>query len=187
MWVVLSVIGLFFYMLPLKNLSSETSLKHDIRVVKSSSVLINCSGAKLPRAFIHSESLIVINYSHLCKAPCLITVYCWNIVLVIQDFSLNPLNRMLNFMCSEFHNLPVIRLAVGRQTFTCAAHRSSKSFFAFFLRCSGSKRENVPCKVCTGHSLMPHLRPLSYEEHNLWHKMVPCPGWNAPRDLRPEA
>lgn len=144
-------------MLPLKNLSSETSLKHDIEVVKSSSVLINCCGAKLPRAFIHSESLIVINYSHLCKAPRLITVYCWNIVLVIQDFSLNPLNRMLNFMCSEFHNLPVIRLAVGRQTFTCAAHRSSKSFLLFFCVAAARRgrmfhvkyaRVTLSCLIC---------------------------------------
>lgn len=133
---MLSVIGLFFYMLPLKNLSFWDVLKTWHQLI----ILINCSGAKLPRAFIHSESLIVINYSHLCKAPCLITVYCWNIVLVIQDFSLNPLNRMLNFMCSEFHNLPVIRLAVGRQTFTCAAHRSSKSFFAFFFCVAAARR-----------------------------------------------
>lgn len=165
-----SVTGLFFvHVASEKSFRSVTSLKLDIEVVKSSPALINCCAVKLPCAFIHSKSLIVINYSHLCKAPCLITVYCWDIVLVIQDFSFNPLNRMLNFMYSEFHNLPVIRLAVGRQT-----HLDLQSLFpsSFFFAWQWLERGIVPCKVCAGHSLMPHLRPLSYEEH----KMLPFLG-----------
>lgn len=66
-------------------------------------------------------------------------------------------------------------------------HRSSKPFIAssylFFLAWQWLEREIVTCKVCTGHSLMLHLHPLSYDEH----KMVLCLGWNAPCDLYPKA
>lgn len=48
-------------------------------------------------------------------------------------------------------------------------------------------QKNVPFKICSGHCLMSHLGPLSYEQQHLWHKMVLCRRWNAGYDLRPRA
>lgn len=63
----------------------------------------------------------------------------------------------------ELHAFRISQFACNQiSCWQANAQRSSKPFFAsFFFAWQRLERELIPCKVCTGHSLMPHLRPLN--------------------------